>query len=53
VLEFKVLSEETGQPVGFGAKRIIKVVALTLVVLLPLSGLVTEAAAHIAGPNYF
>lgn len=53
VLEFKVLSEETGQPVGFGAKRIINVVALALVVLVPLSGAVTLAAAHIAGPDYY
>jgi hypothetical protein len=53
VLEFKVLSEETGHPVGFGAKRIINVVALALVVLVPLSGAVTLLAAHIAGPDYY
>ena len=53
VRKFKVLSEETGQPVGFGTTRIITVAVLTLVVLLPLSGVVTFAAAHMAGPNYY
>ncbi len=53
VVAFKVLSEETGQPVGFDAKRIINVVLLTLAVLVPLSGAVTVAAAHIAGPDYY
>jgi uncharacterized RDD family membrane protein YckC len=53
VMKFKVLSKVTGEPVGSDAERIIKVAVLTLVVLLPLSGLVIEAAAHIAGPNYY
>ncbi|WP_408632583.1 RDD family protein [Mycobacterium parmense] len=52
VMKFKVLSEVTGEPVGSDAERTIKVAVLALLVLLPLSGLVIEAAAHIAGPNY-
>jgi hypothetical protein len=53
VLKFKVLSDETGQPVGFNTTRMITVAVLTLVVLLPLSGVLTLAAAHLAGPNYY
>jgi hypothetical protein len=55
-LKIKVLSADTGRPVGFGATRIVKVVGLTLVVLLPLSVVVYIAASYIAtqasGPNY-
>lgn len=56
-LKIKVLSAEAGRPVGFEAKRIAKVVGLTLVVLLPLSVYVYTlahwAAQRALGPNYY
>jgi uncharacterized RDD family membrane protein YckC len=45
--KFKVLNAETGQPVGFGTNRIVKIGGVALLVLLPLSFVVYLVAIHV------